>query len=360
MNKFFSLVIVALALVSVSCSQESFKINVAFDDHSFDGKNVYLTNYDSGDTIDSATVNEKAVVIEGKLDSAFYARLIVDGKRFGMIVEPGEINVTWGENKVATGSPLNAKLNGINKKFDEIDSKWDEISQALSEGKITEDEASKQNADLEKQQMDELYKVYQENKDNALGPWAFTNYLIYRQFNPAQLDSILQTAPENYRGFVRVKKAMSDAKAIENTAVGKEIVDFDVKTPEGKVEKFSTLVTGDGNYTVVDFWASWCGPCRKEINGALKQIHNKYNGNGVKVLGVAVWDNPEDTKAAIEQMAIPWHVMVGDHYMKEQTDLYGIAGIPHIMVVDPKGIILSRGLQGDALVTFVDNLMKKH
>ena len=79
-------------MIMVSCSQ-GYKINVNFAGHDFDGKKAYLTNYDTGDTIDSVTVSEKHLVLEGSVDSAFYARLIVDGNRFGMIVEPGEIIV---------------------------------------------------------------------------------------------------------------------------------------------------------------------------------------------------------------------------------------------------------------------------
>ncbi len=343
-------------MIMVSCSQ-GYKINVNFAGHDFDGKKAYLTNYDTGDTIDSVTVSEKHLVLEGSVDSAFYARLIVDGNRFGMIVEPGEINVEWGDKIVARGTPLNDKLNTLGDEMEKIDAKWEKIDQAFKNGELTDEEASNQSADLESKQVQLFYATYLSNKDNALGPWAFTNYLIYKQFTTTQLDSILSTAPDNYRGYKRVIKAQSDAQAVENTAVGKTFTDFSMKGPDGKVAKLSDFVGKDGEYTVVDFWASWCGPCRAEIKGALTTLYEKYNGKGVKVLGVAVWDKPVDTQAAVKQLNIRWQVMMDDHYTTVPTDLYGIAGIPHIMVVDPDGVIISRGLQGDALVQYVDKLM---
>ena len=356
MNKYFSLVVIALCLIMVSCSQ-GYKINVNFANHDFDGKKAYLTNYDTGDTIDSVTVKEKYLMFEGNIDTAYYARLIVDGKRFGMIVEPGEINVEWGDEIIARGTALNDKLNAMDEQMSKIDARWELIEQGFKSGQLTKEDADRQSADLERQQVKLFYDTYSSNKDNAIGPWAFTNYLIYKQFSTAQLDSILKTAPDNYRGYKRVIKAQSDARAIESTAVGKKFTDFAMKSPDGTVHHLSDFVAKDGNYTIVDFWASWCGPCKAEIKGALAQLYQKYNGKGLVVLGVAVWDKPEDTKEAIAKLPVSWQVMMDDHYTTEPTDIYGIAGIPHIMVVDPDGLIISRGLQGEALVQYIDNIM---
>ena len=356
MNKHFSLIVVALCLLMVSCSQ-GYKINVNFAGNDFDGKMAYLTNYDTGDTIDSASVTDKNLHFEGNIDSAYYARLIVDGNRFGMIVEPGEINVEWGEAITAKGTPLNEKLNELGQHMEKIDEQWEKIELAKKSGQLSEAQASMQNADLDEKQMSLFYSTYISNKDNALGPWAFTNYLIYKQFTKAGLDSILNTAPSNYRGYKRVIKAQSDAQAIESTAAGNKFTDFTMTTPEGKLQKLSDFVGVDGNFTVIDFWASWCGPCRAEIKGSLKKIYEKYKGRGLDVIGVAVWDKPTHTKAAIEQLSIPWRVMIDNHYTTVPTDLYGIAGIPHIMVVDPDGIIISRGLQGEPLEQYIDHVM---
>ena len=113
---------------------------------------------------------------------------------------------------------------------------------------------------------------------------------------------------------------------------------------------------GKGQVTLVDFWASWCGPCRRAIPD-IKSLYEKYNGKGMSFLGVAVWDEPADTRGAIIELQIPWPVIVGNQKLEEPTNLYGIMGIPHIIVFGPDGIILSRGLDGKELIAKVDEIM---
>ncbi|MBQ5548319.1 MAG: TlpA family protein disulfide reductase [Prevotella sp.] len=132
--------------------------------------------------------------------------------------------------------------------------------------------------------------------------------------------------------------------------------DFTVQGDDGKTYKLSDYV-GKGQVTLVDFWASWCGPCRRAIPD-IKSLYEKYNGKGMSFLGVAVWDEPADTRGAIEELQIPWPVIVGNQKLEEPTNLYGIMGIPHIIVFGPDGTILSRGLTGDDLANKLAEVTK--
>ncbi len=111
---------------------------------------------------------------------------------------------------------------------------------------------------------------------------------------------------------------------------------------------------GKGKPVLVDFWASWCGPCIRET-AVLKELLAEYGDKGLEVLGVAVWDKPEDTLAAIEQHQLPWQQIINAQTIP--TDLYGIAGIPCIMLIAPDGTIVSRDLQDNALRQSVKALM---
>ena len=139
----------------------------------------------------------------------------------------------------------------------------------------------------------------------------------------------------------------------QETGEGKMFKDFEAEY-EGKVTKLSDYV-GKGKYVLVDFWASWCGPCKAEIPNLIN-VYNKYKGDKFEVLGVATWDKPEDTKQAIEQLHIPYPQML--NAQKAGSDAYGINGIPQIILFGPDGTILKRNLRGAALEQAVAEALK--
>ena len=322
-------------LLLASCSK-GYKVTVTFPDDSANGETAFLTNYDTGDTVASATVENNTCIFEGNADNGFFARLLVGGNRYGFIVEPGDVSLNIADG--LAHSPLNDKM-----------AEWGKEMQKIAvDTTITEAEGDARYAEG-------LFKFYQENKDNAIGPWAFCNYLMYKDFTEADIDGLLKDAPVEYAQLKRVEKAKNAAKQLTVTAEGQKFTDFEVPADDGTVQKLSDYV-GKGKVTLVDFWASWCGPCRAEIP-KLQALKSKY-GDKFDVLGVAVWDNPDDTRKAMEQMEITWPVIIGTQQLNEPTDLYGIKGIPHIIIFGPDGTILSRGLTGDDLAAKLAEVLK--
>lgn len=334
MKKLFFMALATLTMMS--CENNKYSVTAVFKNADNDGKTVYLMNYDNGETLDSAKISNQCVRFEGVVDSPFVARLATGKGRMQFIVEPGDITIdTLGK---ASGTPLNAKFEEFNNELG-----------AVMKDTTVNDSVKFVNF------INTLDNTYETNKENPVGYYAFVQSMFYKYENKAQLDSALANAPANYINYDRIAKQVKAFNQLELTGEGKPFTDFTIKAADGTEQKLSDFV-GKGNYVLVDFWASWCGPCRREIP-VIKQILDKHKNKGLTVLGVAVWDKVEDTKKAMEELNIEWPVILDAQAIP--TDLYGISGIPHIILFSPDGTIISRGKQGDDLKAAVDAEMSK-
>ncbi len=122
-------------------------------------------------------------------------------------------------------------------------------------------------------------------------------------------------------------------------------IDFKAVQPDGTVVKLSDYV-GKGKYILVDFWASWCGPCREEIPH-LKDLWYEFKGDNFDIVGAPVFDKPENTQEAVDEFKIPWKQILS--VPESVPEAYGFNYIPYIILISPDGTILERDLRGEAV-----------
>ena len=334
--------IVALAALMTGCGVGKKSADYTFTaelDAAQNGTRAYLVNYDTGEPIDSADVTDGMAVIEGYVETPVMARFIVGGSRGPIFVlEPGDMvidSVTRG----VVGTPLNDQLVAFNARQAAIAAAADTLADdSIGHARLAEIEAAYNGV------ADSMAAA---NAGNALGYYLFVRSAY--DMDLAQLDAALAANP-SLGEYERVKKLRNSLVLKAETSVGGTYKDFEVEY-NGKMQRLSDYV-GKGRYTLVDFWASWCGPCRREMP-VLKELLNRFGGDkGLDIVGVAVWDKPEDTEKAIADLQLPWPQIINTQNVA--TDLYGISSIPTIIVFDPEGKIVSRGKQDAELVADVE------
>lgn len=181
----------------------------------------------------------------------------------------------------------------------------------------------------------------------------------YEGADPSVKNGQFKTYLEKYVSQQQKARAEREARekaaseAASKSATGQMFTDFQAEY-DGKTYKLSDYV-GRGKYVLVDFWASWCGPCKAEIPNLIK-VYNQYKGDKFEVLGVATWDEPKASLKTIEQMKIPYPQIL--NAQRAGSDAYGITGIPQIILFGPDGTILKRDLRGEQIEATIKELLK--
>ena len=329
MKKLFTLIL--LAVIVVSCGGKTYKVKGSVTPTEELKDAVALMQDIFTKKVDTAMIINGKFTFKGEANPNTIAliSLSVPGPRRAMFVpEAGTIVADLDSIDKITAGPLTEKLMTFLKQMQE--------------------------AKDEETYMNIVNETFNANKTNALGLFTLSNLLPALE-SEKELDEYLDGAADfivNDESIQKVRKAL---KAMEETAAGKPFKDILGFSNDGKELKLSDFA-GKGKYTLIDFWASWCGPCRREIPGLIK-IAKDYAKKDVEVIGINVWDQDAHAQQAISGLGIDYPVIF-TRDDRSATDNYGVQGIPQILLIGPDGTILERNLRGEGIAAALDKYVK--
>ena len=367
MKKLTYLAITAAALTIAACTGENKNgyVITGSVEGAADGDTVYLQEANGRELvkIDTAIIRNGTFTFKGQQDSAVnrYLTCQVEDQPLLMdfFLENGKIKVALGkENDSATGTPSNDAYQEIREKIDGIGKKTNEIFNMLGDTLLTDEQREaklKEAAQLEAEYSAALKEAVKKNIGNAVGIHLFKRTFYENSID--ENDALLQQIPANFQNDEAIVKIKEMTEKQKRTAVGTKFIDFEMKTPEGKAVKLSDYA-GKGKVVLVDFWASWCGPCRREMPN-LVEAYAKYKGKKFEIVGVSLDQDAEAWKESIKSLKMTWPQMSDlKLWQNEGAQLYAVNSIPHTVLIDGEGTIIARGLHGDGLAEKLAEIIK--
>ena len=261
----------------------------------------------------------------------------VDGNNpNGAFTMKGSKEVEQLEKVLKVQHNLQAKSAGLQADFQKAAAKKDDKAKESIQAKFFA---------MQKEQNEELKKLITQGGP-TLASWYATNAL-----NPEEEYAFLAPlAPQFEKAFPNseyVKDFSAKIAQYKNAVqVGQSAPEITLTSPEGKPVSLSSL---RGKYVLIDFWASWCGPCRQENPNVVK-MYNKFKGRNFEIYGVSLDREKEKWTQAIAQDGLSWvHVSDLKFWQSAGAEAYGVRSIPATFLLDPNGKVIAKNLRGQAL-----------
>jgi peroxiredoxin len=361
------LYLLAIAPAGVWAQQKTFTVEGVLKNSTVSGQYVYLVYMGAaGQKLDSAQVAAGKYVFKGELKGAGPANLFSVSpmtmasrnvkNRVTVFLEPATFTVTHVDsfsNITVSGSPANVEYDKLKKQLDPLIAKGqalgEEYRKASSQGNPDKaGEVRKELEMLDHTMKQEVLLAYAKNNPaSPVALFALQNS-VGGDLDPDGIGPVFDHLSAANRESEEGKAFQKTIEAAKLTSIGRQAPAF---TQNDTLGKPVSLASFRGNYVLIDFWASWCGPCRIE-NPKVVSAYNRFKGKGFRILSVSL-DKPDAKDKwmeAIHKDSLDWtHVSDLQFWNNAVAQTYGIKSIPQNFLLDPQGKIVAKGLRGEEL-----------
>lgn len=360
MQKLIMTIGAAIILLSACQNKEQvpqYKISGTIDN--IDDTNIYLTRLSNNDAeyLDTAQLFAGKFEMTGSLDVPENLYILIGDEEhyFNAFLSNDNIKITADydslKNADVNGAPYQDELNAYKESLKPLNDQKDEVYKGYKDAQKNEDQALMDEYDAKWEALDEKEKEMLVSYVKGHPKSPISPYLVRRKIyvfdleDLEEMDPVYDASLNNSPYLIYLKKRIVGLKLV---AVGKTYTDFAMVDTSGNEISISDQ---DGKYRLVDFWASWCGPCRDE-NPNLVNMHNKYKDKNFTIIGVSFDKKGDRWKKAIVDDELNWAQMSDlKGWGSAAGKIYMINSIPSNILIDPDGVIIEKNLRGQELRT---------
>ena len=327
------------------------------------GKKVFIEVQTETGTLakDTAVVTDGKFELKGIAEEIDLGFIRIENEQINLplILEEGkiEINIVKDSLHKSTlgGTPNNDKFQKFNTESRAISEKvakfekdnGPEMQKAqMSNDTVTINKLLKEYKKFQNEMNDYSKKFIKENPDAYLSVLLLENFLMRQYLTPEEIKSYFEGLDKDVKETKSGKKIKTALDSMSAIVIGKPAPNFSAPSPEGKT---ISLKESLGKVTIIDFWASWCGPCRAE-NPNVVALYNEFHPQGLNIIGVSLDKDAAKWKEAIAKDGLIWpHVSNLKFWEDPIAKQYNVQSIPATFILDEKGNIVAKDLRGEEL-----------
>jgi len=314
--------------------------------------------------LDTVALKNSKAQFKGVVESPemMYINIGTTNKAINLFVENAKIQISAHADSldkvIVTGSKTQDDFIAFRKALEPIEQRSNDLNQRYQVAMATGDTAAIRQIQID---ADQLYPdqtaaitTFIGSKNGSfLTPYIIKNYLVF-EMEVEQLDSMLSKLDTTLYHSPDYKFLAERVAVMQKVAIGQPALDFALVDPAGIPVPISSF---KGKYLLIDFWASWCGPCRRENPNVVK-LYNDFNDKGFEIIGVSFDDDRDKWLKAIEDDKLTWaHVSDLQGWGCEAGKLYAVNSIPATVLLNREGVIIAKNLRGDALRKKLEELL---
>jgi peroxiredoxin len=358
------IVLACLAAVSTGAAAQQKPFQVTGTITGADGKEIFLINVDNNQKKDAYLIRDDRFTLTAKADSGSVFAVALNGADYPLLLVTNggdalQVSSSLDKFPVATlkGNSQTHDMQAYQLAFSPLMAKAKQINarvQELSPADTAAQNRLQQEADAFNDRMRKTGADFiQAHPSSVASIFVLINEM--HSMAPAELKDLYDGLSAQVQGSRYGKMTLATIQEMAVTAIGSTAPDFSLKDARGQKVSLSSF---RGKYVLVDFWASWCGPCRAE-NPNVVRAFNRYKGKNFTVLGVSLDNSREKWLDAVRQDGLDW-TQVSDlgGWGSSAAALYHVSSIPSNFLIDPSGRIVAKNLRGEELEQTLASILK--